>query len=192
MKTGTRWLSIGAFVVALGWPGLVTTARAQVERRALQQVRQQAAMAVTNLEEYTNVQGAAAAGVSVTAKKAWAAALMAPGTQAQARAGFGTAPISVASTVAGARVKATFNVSEVIGGTTNVVVRVRRSDASGDVAKKEGWVTSAGTITVTTDPFTLQPGAQYEARAFVYTWAHGAGTDVRAIVATISDIKWEF
>lgn len=192
MRTGIGWLGAGALVVAAGLPGLAGPAAAQINPQALQQVKAQAAKAGANLQKYTSVQGAAAAGVDVGARKAWAAALMAPGPQAQARAGFITAPISVGSSVAGAKVKATFNVSERVGGTTMVVVDVRRSGTPGTIAVKEGWVTSTGTLTVMTDPFTLQAGAPYEARAYLYAWAHGTGSEVRALVATISDIKWEF
>ncbi len=66
------------------------------------------------------------------------------------------------------------------------------SGEKGTVTNKEARVTRTGTITVANDPFALRPGARYEARAYVFARAQGPASDVRALVATIPEIRWEF
>jgi len=136
--------------------------------------------------------GAGEAAARPSTRKAWAAAFKIPGQSNVAAAGFKLPPISAAGTIPGARVKATFNVSQVVGTGLTLVLQVAKTGVAGSQEKASTPLMGPGSYTVTTDPFSLLEGGQYQAKAFVNAWAGSTEGDLCAAVLTITEIKWEF
>jgi hypothetical protein len=90
----------------------------------------------------------------------------------------------------GAKVTAKLVVSERVGNKTRLLVTIYKNGSPVET-KELACVTQPGTFTLTTDPITLQAGAEYKAHAFVDVMVAGGESGVCGAVATIPEIKWE-
>ncbi len=192
MRPITPWLALGTVLLGLLGPAASPPAIAQGNAQAIQAVKQKALVIQTNYERFVTGQYTFASEVNVGARKVWAAALKVTGQNSTAGAGFSLPPLSSAGAMPGAKVTAKFVVSQAVGNTTKLFVRIHQVGDQGDVGQGERLnVSGPGTFVVSTNPITLQPGAQYIARAWVYAVAPGTQGEICAVVATIPEIKWE-
>lgn len=181
-----------ASLLALVGPECVHSAAGQIDPMLLQKARRVAQTAASGFETYEYELGAGEAAARPSTRKAWAAAFKIPGQSNVAAAGFKLPPISAAGTISGARVKASFSVSQVVGTGLTLVLQVAATGVAGSQHKASTPLTGPGSYTVTTDPFSLLEGGQYQAKAFVNAWAGSTEGDLCAAVLTITEIKWEF
>jgi len=192
MRSGTAWVSACVAMLALSGPECAFNAMGQIDPTILQKARRVAQTAASGFEKYEYALGAGEAAARPGTRKAWAAAFKIPGQSNVAAAGFKLPPISAAGTIPGARVKASFNVSQVVGTGLTLVLQVATTGVAGSQHKASTPLTGPGSYTVTTDPFSLLEGGQYQAKAFVSAWAGSTEGDLCAAVLTITEIKWEF
>ena len=184
-------LVVTAALIGLGGLVAVPSAHAQIDTQLMQEFRNKAASLLSGYQpRASNTQGLAAAHAVVSSRKVWVSAFNVPGQVPQASAGFELAPLTVGGQFPGAKVTARFVVTERVGNKTRLFVAIYKNGSQ--VATKElPYVTQPGTFTLTTDPITLQAGAEYKAHAFVNVLVAGGESGVCGAVATIPEIKWE-
>ena len=187
------WIASGAALVALSVPGVLRPAGAQTIPHTLDHARALAMQIGSSFRAYAEGAGTYIAESNVGARKAWAVVVGNPPLSA-ANAGFKLPPMSVQGTLPHARAKATFNVLQVFGSATQVCVVIYKSGAQTGAfpAKNSGVLKGPGTVTLTTDEITMQPGVMYEARAVLVSLSNIAEGGINGGVVTVTEIKWEF
>jgi len=193
MKRASSWVAAGAVLMGLACPPLARSAGAQLTPQALQHARILAQQTASSFQSYVEGAGVYISEANVASRKAWAVVVGNPPLSV-ANAGFKLPPMSAEGPIPNARVKATFNVLQVIGAGTQVCLGVYKSGAqTGSFpGTQSGVLKGPGPVTLTSDAFTMQPGVHYEARAFLVSLPDIAGGGINAGIAMVTDIKWEF
>ncbi len=192
MKTTSSWVAAGLVLVGLACLAPAPPAAAQPVKSTLQRSRLPVAQVATTFLKYIEGTGAYIGEANLTSRKAWAVTVGNPPLSA-VNAGFKSQPVSSGGVLAQGRVTASFEVLQVLGTTTYVCLMISKSGAeTGQFgAKQSGALNGPGPVTLVTDQFTMHPGVQYEARAFVVTMSDFAGGGINAGVVKVTEIKWE-
>jgi hypothetical protein len=116
-------------------------------------------------EATTSKSGTGACDFDLLSKRVWMAALLVPGKTNNAAVTFALPAFGVEGlSVPGAKVTATFMVGEIMGNAVASLVVINETTHT-ETAGKTYNLNQPGPFTLTTDPFTLQPGNKYKARA---------------------------
>ncbi len=146
---------------------------------------------VSPYKERRAANGAATAVARAVTKKVYVAALKVPGQTNTASAGFELDPISVTGiTISGAKVRAKFNIEGIQGRVVREVVVSTTGGAL--VGMTSNSSAGPGETTLTSPPFTLEPGKQYVAYAAMQALPDSVPGLAAWAVVTITDISWEF
>ena len=193
MPRASSWVAATIALAASAWPQLTTPAAAQKIEQTLQKGRLAAFPAPSSYVRWVEGAGLYAGDANVSTRRAIAVVLGAPPLSAVS-AGFKLPAFSVTGKVYNARMRATFNVTQVVGPRIFACIEIARSGAENTMfqQKQSGALTGPGTVTLSTDTITLVPGVQYEARAFLALMSDPGSGVIVGGVATITEIKWEY
>ncbi len=187
------WLVAGAVLAATLGAAPAPPSAPPADAVAVQQARAAVQRAVTMpYQKILSVQGVAAGSSDPVSKKIWVTAVNASAGPDAAEAGFRLAAISVNAAMPGAKVKATFDVQS-LGDQVTLKLYAGDIHDPGPATYITTTVPTVGSnVQLVTNPFTLQPGKEYNVTVVALVRPDSTPDKPAHAVVKLTDLKWEF